>query len=158
MVASAEARSMSETHRVLIVDDDALVARSTARWLRRRGYQVVTASTGQLSLQASGPFLCAIVDVDLPDGSGLDFAERLVGSAVVHRIVFYSGSIQAGVRERAERIGVFVSKLDGIGELGRAVTGQASHSFVGVRQGEGEVEQNDEVVPPKATASRGRSG
>jgi DNA-binding NtrC family response regulator len=59
---------------VLVVDDEADLAETCARLLRRQGYAVVTANTfqgGQAALAGASPALL-VSDMRLPDGDGLD--------------------------------------------------------------------------------------
>jgi DNA-binding NtrC family response regulator len=65
---------MSNPAVVLVVDDEADLAESCARLLRRRGYRVVMAdscATGRAALTGTSPELL-VSDVRLPDGDGLD--------------------------------------------------------------------------------------
>ena len=65
--------------RVLVVDDDRLVLATLARGLRAEGYVVDTASDGQSALEAAehNIYDIAILDVRMPDMSGVDLAQRL---------------------------------------------------------------------------------
>ena len=57
---------------VLLVEDDAFLARAVTRGLRRRGFRVTWASTlsqARLAL-ASATFDAVLLDVHLPDGTG----------------------------------------------------------------------------------------
>jgi signal transduction histidine kinase len=67
------------TVRILFVDDHADTGATIKLLLERRGYAVVTAVDieGAMSEAASGPFDLLITDIGLPDGSGLELAERL---------------------------------------------------------------------------------
>jgi DNA-binding NtrC family response regulator len=65
--------SMPQSAVVLVVDDEADLAESCARLLRRRGYRVVTANSwaaGREALARTSPRLL-VSDVRLPDGDGL---------------------------------------------------------------------------------------
>ena len=64
---------MTRTRTVLVVDDEADLAATCARLLRRQGYTVVCASTREqaVSALAERPDL-VVADVRLPDGDGLD--------------------------------------------------------------------------------------
>jgi CheY-like chemotaxis protein len=59
---------------ILIVDDEADLAATCARLLRRRGYRVITVGSRAAALSAlaaAAPALL-VADVRLPDGDGLD--------------------------------------------------------------------------------------
>ncbi len=65
--------------RILIIEDEALFAKAVARRLSKAGYQceaVTTLAAGEDALRANEPDLL-ILDMRLPDGSGLDFIQRL---------------------------------------------------------------------------------
>lgn len=99
-----------EPARALIVDDDPVVARSIARRLLREGYTVSLAQTCR-GARASGPgFQIAILDLDLPDGSGVDLADELLRLGAVRGVVFYTGSLDGALRERALSFGTVIDK------------------------------------------------
>jgi two-component system response regulator VicR len=66
-------------HRILLVDDDPLICKGLKFNLEQAGYQVATASTAHTALEISSrlPFDIAILDVGLPDDSGLDLCRKL---------------------------------------------------------------------------------
>jgi DNA-binding NtrC family response regulator len=64
---------------ILIIEDDALVSRTVASHLARKGFEVVTAGDGASGLaryREVGPDL-VILDIRLPDANGLDVLKRL---------------------------------------------------------------------------------
>jgi DNA-binding NtrC family response regulator len=64
---------------ILIIEDDALVSRTVASHLSRKGYEVSTASDGESGVaryREIGPDL-VILDIRLPDANGLDVLKRL---------------------------------------------------------------------------------
>lgn len=68
--------------RVLLVEDSARVADTVGEAMRARGHSVVVAGgvhAADVAL-AAGPFDIAVVDVGLPDGSGLDWCRTVRGS------------------------------------------------------------------------------
>lgn len=65
--------------RMLIVEDERSLRRSLAQFFERRGYEVSQAgsiSEAEGNLEGGG-FEVALVDVCLPDGSGLDLLARI---------------------------------------------------------------------------------
>jgi DNA-binding response OmpR family regulator len=67
--------------RVLLVEDDELVALSLAALLRQQGHRVEVAATGEAGLAAASacrPHVM-LVDIGLPDMSGFEVAGRLRG-------------------------------------------------------------------------------
>ena len=70
---------MAETGLALIVEDDEGVRFVLERALRAVGLQTVaveTVASGRDAV-ANHSFVCAFVDIRLPDGSGLDLAEEI---------------------------------------------------------------------------------
>ncbi|MET0290851.1 MAG: response regulator transcription factor [Steroidobacteraceae bacterium] len=73
----------------LMVEDDPNVASTLAERLRTNGYDVTPAASVKNALEAigTGSFQLALLDVGLPDGSGLDVARHLQrvspGTAIV---------------------------------------------------------------------------
>jgi two-component system KDP operon response regulator KdpE len=65
--------------RVLVVDDEPPIVRTVAANLRARGYEVLTASTGETALHAVETHQpdCIVLDLGLPGLSGLDVLRRL---------------------------------------------------------------------------------
>lgn len=61
-----------------IVDDDELALRSLARFLECGGYSVRAYSTGHEFLRASPTYACALLDLQLPDYSGLELQQALL--------------------------------------------------------------------------------
>jgi two-component system catabolic regulation response regulator CreB len=102
--------------RILVVEDDALVGRALRRALTERGHRVELAITCGEARGATGPFDCAVLDIDLPDGSGLDLARELLGT-VSPAVVFFSGSDDPQVRLDASDLGTFVPKSAGVEQL-----------------------------------------
>jgi DNA-binding response OmpR family regulator len=103
--------------RLLLVEDEATLARAMARLLRRSGYEVFLAGSSEEARAAPGTFSLGVFDVDLPDGDGLDLASALMSSGAVRRAVFFSGSSSPGRRAKAARLGPFVEKAKGFPEL-----------------------------------------
>jgi two-component system KDP operon response regulator KdpE len=65
--------------RVLVVDDEQPILRTVAANLRARGYQVLTASSGEAALAAAEVHQpdCVVLDLGLPGISGLEALRRL---------------------------------------------------------------------------------
>jgi len=103
--------------RALIVDDDPVVARSVARRLLREGYTVSLAGSCHTARAAGTSFQCAVLDLDLPDGSGVQLAEELLRQGAARSIVFYTGSLDLEQRERAALFGAVVDKGQDLEEV-----------------------------------------
>jgi two-component system copper resistance phosphate regulon response regulator CusR len=65
--------------RILVVEDEALLQDSLARGLRQAGHAVDTAGSLREALSKLGldPYDALVLDLNLPDGSGLDLARTL---------------------------------------------------------------------------------
>ena len=95
--------------RVLLVEDDELVAFSLAALLRQKGHRVDVAHTGQAALEAasaSRPHL-ALVDIGLPDMDGYQVAGRLRGQDALQEVmlVALTGWSDEESRERGREAG-----------------------------------------------------
>lgn len=79
MDGSAQQVSASTLNSLLIVDDDKAFLQRIARAMELRGYRVETADTvaDGLKIVRETPPDCAVVDLRLGDGSGLDVIEAL---------------------------------------------------------------------------------
>ncbi|MDD2545826.1 MAG: sigma-54 dependent transcriptional regulator [Burkholderiaceae bacterium] len=78
---------------VLIVDDEEIFLKNAARFLERSGHSVATASTvreGLVQFQVAAPD-AIVLDFRLPDGTGLDFIERVRQSDPQVHIVLVTG-------------------------------------------------------------------
>lgn len=115
-----------EPTRALIVEDDPVVARSIARRLLREGYTVSLAGTCRAARAAGGGFRVAVLDLDLPDGSGAALAEELLRLGAVRHVAFYTGSLDTTQRERAERFGRVFDKGQDLEQVVEALEPLAS--------------------------------
>ena len=70
---------MSSSYRVLLAEDEATFARLLARFLQERGHEVLACSTGKATLAAldQREWDALLLDLKLPDASGVDILERL---------------------------------------------------------------------------------
>ena len=101
--------------RVLLADDDEDVRFVTRQLLELRGWQVVTAATGEAAsrMAASGGFDVLALDHDMPPGTGLDVARdrREQGDDVP--IVLWTGWAGTLDRDEVERLDVrLLNKAD----------------------------------------------
>ncbi len=67
--------------RVLLVEDEPNMARTLAKILERKGYQVATAGNGQIALEAlaEGTFQVIVTDLNMPVMDGMALLRRLQG-------------------------------------------------------------------------------
>jgi DNA-binding response OmpR family regulator len=102
---------------LLIVDDEPATSRSLGRVLRAAGHSVVTAPSCASARSLEERFDCAVLDIDLGDGSGIDLASELTARGSIARVVFYSGTMDDAVLERVTRIGPLVMKAEPVARL-----------------------------------------
>ena len=81
---------MSSSARVLIVDDDSGTCETLSDVLETRGHEVHTASSGRegLGVLAVNPVDVAIVDIKLPDISGLELLDAIKGASPQTEVIF----------------------------------------------------------------------
>jgi EAL domain-containing protein (putative c-di-GMP-specific phosphodiesterase class I)/CheY-like chemotaxis protein len=82
------------TTRVLLVDDEASLARALAKILSLAGYDVATASNGRaaIGLLESAPFDVIVSDIRMPGMDGLSLLRAIRGRDLDVPVVFLTGS------------------------------------------------------------------
>ena len=110
---------------VFIVDDDRLVRDSVADVLAAAGFPAQTFGSATEFIQAKRPDLsaCLILDIELPDLSGLDLQADLTKSGIEMPIIFLTGHGDIPKSVRAMKAGAveFLTKPFRIEELVDAV-------------------------------------
>jgi FixJ family two-component response regulator len=110
---------------VVVVDDDASVCKSLIRVLRSAGHLVKSYGSAEEFLRRTPVDEpgCVVLDVRLPDLSGLDLQERLGSAESQPPIVFISGRSDIPISVRAMKAGAvdFLQKPLDSQELVRAV-------------------------------------
>jgi len=99
----------SKGNNVLVVDDDNAVCQIIQRMLSYEKYQVQTSQSVADALRAieRKPFDAYVMDDNLPDGSGLDVAERIRSKGSKAPIILMSGYDASAVALRAEKFRIF---------------------------------------------------
>jgi len=97
--------------RVLVLDDDVAICRIVSQMLALGAYEVRTTQTMDDALAAikEKAFDAYILDYRLPNGSGLDVAERLRAMGSTAPILLLSGYDLGDVKARAQALSVFES-------------------------------------------------
>lgn len=97
-LANARVKSTRTAMSILIVDDEPLIQLWAGEVLAEAGYAIQYAGTLQAARAAlaTGPISVAIVDVQLPDGSGLDLVVELQAQRPEVGIIIASGNDFAG--------------------------------------------------------------
>jgi DNA-binding response OmpR family regulator len=114
--------------RVLLVEDDPEMARTLERVLARYGHRTTLVRSAAEADALGQVHDCGLFDIDLPDGSGVELAERLLDRGELTTVVFFSACTDAEVLEHASRIGSFVSKASGTRALEVALAAAASRA------------------------------
>jgi two-component system, response regulator RegA len=109
---AAEAENVDAAQRVLedtllIVDDDIQLLQCLARAMQTRGFKVKMAESVAASLAQieANPPACAVVDMRLADGCGLDVAAALKQRRPGARIIIQTGYGNIATAVRAVKIG-----------------------------------------------------
>jgi len=99
----------SNGNNVLVVDDENAVCQIVQRMLSDEQYQVQTSQsvTDALRVIEQKPFDVYVMDENLPDGSGLDVAERIRSKGSEAPIILISGYDASSVASRAEKFHIF---------------------------------------------------
>ena len=95
---------------VLLVEDDDLSARGTARLLRSTGLTVTRAASGAEARGLEDRFDLGVLDLDLPDGRGEELAADLLATDRIRRCVFLSGCRDPERIQRAARVASVIGK------------------------------------------------
>ena len=88
MMAASEIMAQKVSS-ILLVEDDASLRRSVGEFLKDSGYATYAAETMQEAwetIRAMEPAVC-VLDLNLPDGSGLDLLRRIVQEQLPIRVI-----------------------------------------------------------------------
>jgi putative nucleotidyltransferase with HDIG domain len=115
--------------RILIVDDEASLRSALERYLVLRGYEVVHAATGEEAIQAlhREKVACVLLDIGLPDQSGIDLVPRLLGLEPTLAILMLTGVADVSTAALCMQRGAFdylakpIELADLDGAIGRAL-------------------------------------
>ena len=100
-------------YRVLLVEDDPTVARGLGRLLMARGLSVDVALSCAAARAMPGRYDLAILDIELPDGLGVDLAQALVLKSKICALMFYTGATYQPLLRRAAQLGPVIPKHAG---------------------------------------------
>ncbi len=103
--------------RLLVVEDFPPLAKGLARALRQAGYLTQVAASRAEARHVDGWFDAAIVDLELPDGTGIEVARDLNANGQVAQVVFFTACIDAGLLASAAEVGRVVDKGAGVAML-----------------------------------------
>jgi DNA-binding response OmpR family regulator len=111
-----------------MVEDDPEMARTVERVLGRYGHRLTIVRTAAEADAIGDVYDCGLFDIDLPDGNGVEIAERLLDRGQLTAAVFFSACTDADLVERASSVGVFVAKSGGTRPLELAVADSVSRA------------------------------
>jgi DNA-binding NtrC family response regulator len=110
---------------ILIVEDEALLAKNMQRYLSKLGYEVRIASSTRDAIIAVNNFHpdVVVIDYQLPDGSGLELLRQLKEKNVAAHTIFMTGhgSIQIAVDAMKAGAAEFITKPLVLEELGLTI-------------------------------------
>jgi len=98
-------------HRVLIVDDEALIRWTLTEMLGERGYDVTEASDARGTLaaiaRAGESFDVVLLDFRLPDSADLELLEKVRGLAPASQVIMMTAHNSPELAQGAEALGVY---------------------------------------------------
>jgi len=98
---------MNHQRTVFVVDDEPTVLRAISRLLSLEGFKVERFSSGRQFIDKYDPSRggCLVLDVMMPELTGLEVQERLIGSGISIPIIFLTGKDESEVRVEALKRG-----------------------------------------------------
>ena len=116
---------MTEATRVLVVEDDAAIAQALKARLTHEGYDVYIAQDAVTAVSVArdaNPDV-ALLDINMPGGSGFDVAKRIDRTMTGVSKIFITASKEPGLRQQAMDVGAsaFVEKPFTSEDLKRAI-------------------------------------
>ena len=138
---------------VLVVDDDIGVCRIVQRMLSNEQCKVQTCQSVADALGAieRKAFDAYVIDFKLPDGSGLDVAERIRSKRGSTPIILISGYDPAAVALRAEKLSIsnFLEK-----PFSREIIREAVKKVIGSSKAASELSLGDPPISPVMSGRR----
>ena len=120
---------MSKLNRVLVVDDDPIIAKSFERSLPKTEYVVVTASSGDEALEKlkEGTYDVVFTDIKMPGMSGLELTQKIKAKQSWTPVVIITGFGSEENQATAKELGVvdFIQK-----PLNPAIINDTAHKAI----------------------------
>jgi two-component system alkaline phosphatase synthesis response regulator PhoP len=99
---------------VLVIEDDPALSRALSRELGARSVECKVVTCASEVRAVEGTYRVAIVDVNLPDGNGIDLYVELVANSQVGSGVFFTATDDESDKARASQMGILVPKSQGV--------------------------------------------
>lgn len=98
---------MNEQKTVFIVDDEPMVLRGISRVLRAEGFKTESFNSAQEFIDKYNPAVggCLILDITMPEVTGLELQEWLLSAGIPLPIIFLTGKDERGERTQALKRG-----------------------------------------------------
>ncbi len=95
--------------KILVVDDDPVILGVLSRFFRQRGYEVTATGTGREALEClgDGQLSLAILDLNLPDASGLDLLRSVKTASPDTEVILFTGLAELDSAVAALRLGAY---------------------------------------------------
>jgi len=107
MGLSSSAQLRRGDRHVLVVEDEPILAKNIMRFLSRRGFRVSVAccALDALTELTAQHIDIVVLDIDLPDGDGLDFYRRIFSDYAHLHLIVITGGHSPDDEARAYRLG-----------------------------------------------------
>ena len=124
---------MQDRNLVLVVDDDPGMLKAVQRLLRQHAYEPIVFSSAQ-AFKSQADFekaAAVILDINLPDGSGIELRQGLKAAGIAVPVIFITGNDTPATRRAAHQSGCLAyltkpfSAKSLMEPLHRAATGSA---------------------------------
>ena len=96
---------------VFVVDDDDVVRDSLKALLEARGFAVEDYGSGREFLAAGGAVACLLLDIHMPEMSGLDLLRQLRGQGDSTPVILMTGRRDPTTEDQAKPLGI-IALLD----------------------------------------------
>jgi twitching motility two-component system response regulator PilH len=93
---------------ILVVDDSWLIRQTVANMLKRAGFAISLAENGGQALEKceSDTFDCILLDLLMPDMSGLEVLKKLQERGITTPVIIITADIQSTTKQRCRDAGV----------------------------------------------------
>jgi len=154
---SLEESIVRKPPRILVVDDDPVVAKSIDRVLTAKGFAVINAQSGEDALKKlkNETYDVVFTDIKMPGISGIEVAERIKASQPWLPVVIVTGFGSKENQSRAEAAGVsgFLNKPLSPEMIERSASKALEEHYKPTAEPTAEPVVTEEVTAPEATAA-----